>query len=95
MPALEILRIANTPITDAGFREHLMNHPTLKRVDLRGTDVTPETVAEWKAAARGRQAMVGPRQPLEPQAKPDTGADAPGDFSTPPPPIEAPAGAPR
>ena len=51
LPSLETLRLRSTAITDAGFREHLMNADQIRRMDLRQTDVLPDTVEEWKSKA--------------------------------------------
>jgi hypothetical protein len=57
LPALERLRLANTAITDDGFRTALLSHPRLKELDLRGAAVTPETLATWLASSPGRRAL--------------------------------------
>jgi Leucine-rich repeat (LRR) protein len=57
LPALEVLRIANCRITDAGFRDHLLNHPALLRIDVTGTAVSPELIREWRRANPERRAM--------------------------------------
>lgn len=57
LPRLERLRLANTGITDAGFQAHLAGHPTLKELDVRGTQVTKEAIAAWRAAQAGRRAL--------------------------------------
>jgi hypothetical protein len=57
LPALERLRLAHTQISERGFREHLMPHPNLVELDLRGTEVTKDTVSEWRAAKPGRRAL--------------------------------------
>jgi len=57
LPALERLRLANTHITDAGFRQHLAAGTRLVELDLRGTDVTKDTIAAWRSAQRGRRAL--------------------------------------
>ena len=57
LPALERLRLANTRVSDAGFRQHLETHPGLVELDLRGTGVTREAIAAWKSARSGRRAL--------------------------------------
>ncbi|MFV0442255.1 MAG: hypothetical protein ACK5Q5_01645 [Planctomycetaceae bacterium] len=57
LPALEILRLKNCKITDAGFKEHLLLHPKLMRLELTGTQVTPEVIREWRKANPERRAM--------------------------------------
>lgn len=57
LPQLEVLRLKNCRITDAGFREHLLPHPGLLRLELSGTLVTPEAVREWRQANPQRRAM--------------------------------------
>lgn len=54
---LQRLRLAHTAISDAGFRAHLMGHPGLAELDLRGTAVTPQSLSEWRAAGSGRRAL--------------------------------------
>ena len=48
LPALRTLRLRGTRITDQGFRDHLMNLPALKQIDLRKTAVSAESVSEWQ-----------------------------------------------
>jgi hypothetical protein len=57
LPRLERLRLANTGITDLGFQAHLAGHPALRELDLRGTQVTKESIAAWRAAQAGRRAL--------------------------------------
>jgi len=57
LPALQRLRLANTPITDAGFRQHLARSTRLRELDLRGTQVSRETVDAWRHAQPGRRAL--------------------------------------
>ncbi|MGE5153865.1 MAG: hypothetical protein ACM3ST_07605 [Bdellovibrio bacteriovorus] len=57
LPRLERLRLANTGITDAGFQTYLATHPTLKELDLRGTRVSREVIADWRGAQAGRRAL--------------------------------------
>ena len=57
LDSLESLRLRATRVTDRGFRDHLMPLPNLRRLDLRETDVTAETVTEWQTAQEGRRAM--------------------------------------
>lgn len=57
LPSLTSLRLGNTRITDAGFRESLAGKESLTRLDLSGTAVADETVADWRAAKPGRRAM--------------------------------------
>lgn len=57
LPKLEQLRLRGTKITDAGFREFLLPKAGLKMLDVRQTEVTKETVAEWKKAQPGRRSM--------------------------------------
>lgn len=59
LPALTTIRLRNCAITDAGFRTHLLDKPTLKQLDLRGTQVSREALGEWKEKAAGRKAMGG------------------------------------
>lgn len=60
---LAILRLRNTAITDAGFREHLLKHESLMELDLRGTAVAPATFREWRAAKPGRKGLAPTLQP--------------------------------
>jgi hypothetical protein len=55
---LESLRLNNTAITDAGFRDHVAPIATLKNINLIGTSVSPEAVADWKKAKPGRKALT-------------------------------------
>ncbi|MEZ6065281.1 MAG: hypothetical protein R3B90_06145 [Planctomycetaceae bacterium] len=57
LPVLETLRLKNTAITDAGFRTHLLEHPTLLRLDVTGTKVSSELIREWRKANPQRRAM--------------------------------------
>jgi hypothetical protein len=57
LPELAVLRLQNCRVTDAGFREHLAPLPKLLRVDLTGTQVTPEAVREWRKANPERRAL--------------------------------------
>jgi len=57
LPNLQRLRLGNTRITDEGFKEFLANKESLKLLNLRETDVSPETVKEWKRAKEGRRAL--------------------------------------
>ena len=57
LPTLERLRLARTRVTDAGFNQHLMPHPGLVELDLRGTQVTTEAISAWRAAKPGRRAL--------------------------------------
>ncbi|MCS6850935.1 MAG: hypothetical protein NZ700_07165 [Gemmataceae bacterium] len=54
LPRLEELRLARTSITDAGFRRYLARKPTLRCLDLSGTEVKSKTKREWKNAQPGR-----------------------------------------
>jgi hypothetical protein len=56
LPALSALRLARTKITDQGFREMLMAKDSLMMLDLRGTEVSQETVRAWREAKPGRKA---------------------------------------
>ncbi len=57
LPSLETLYLANTAITDQGFREHLFDKESLRRVDLKGTQVTPDTIKAWREADKKRRVM--------------------------------------
>jgi Leucine-rich repeat (LRR) protein len=57
LPRLERLRLADTRITDAGLQAHLAPHPALKKLDLRGTQVSTETITAWRGAKPGRRAL--------------------------------------
>jgi hypothetical protein len=57
LPELTTLRLKNCRISDAGFREHLLPHPKLVRLELTGTQVAPEVVQEWRKANPRRRAM--------------------------------------
>jgi hypothetical protein len=63
---LIILRLRNTTITDAGFREHLLKLESLMELDLRGTRVEPATFREWKKLKSNRRGFA-------PALRPDSG----------------------
>jgi hypothetical protein len=48
IPNLHTLRLRGTKITDAGFREHLLNKESVRSLDLRQTGVASKTAREWK-----------------------------------------------
>lgn len=52
LPKLETIRLRNTKITDAGFREYLADKTSLREIDARGTQVSGQTLREWKTADR-------------------------------------------
>lgn len=58
MPKLEILRLARTKITEAGFKEHVEPIETLMELDLRGTKVPAKLARDWKAAKPGRKLAI-------------------------------------
>jgi len=58
MPKLEILRVARTAITEAGFKEHIEPIETLMELDVRGTKVPAKLAREWKAAKPGRKLLI-------------------------------------
>jgi hypothetical protein len=60
---LVTLRLRNTAITDAGFRDQLMSLESLMELDLRGTGVLPATFREWKAAKPGRKGFAPSPKP--------------------------------
>ena len=66
---LGVLRLRNTGITDAGFREHLSKHELLNELDVRGTAVEPSTFREWRSAKPGRRGF-GPGPPTDSGATP-------------------------
>jgi hypothetical protein len=55
LPVLEVLRLARTRITDAGFQKHLAAKDSLNRLDLTGTGVKGPTKRAWKKAKAGRE----------------------------------------
>jgi len=57
LPALETLRLRGTKITDEGFRTHLMDLAKLRRMDIRATAVTADTIEQWKQLVEGRRAF--------------------------------------
>jgi hypothetical protein len=57
LPALAALRLARTKITDAGFRSALFGKDSLMMLDLRNTQVSNETVQEWRDAKPGRRVL--------------------------------------
>jgi Leucine Rich repeat len=60
---LAVLRLRNTAITDAGFRDQLSSLETLTELDLRGTAVAPATFREWKSAKPGRKGFAPAPRP--------------------------------
>ncbi len=46
LPKLETLRLRGTKITDDGFRDFLAGKPTLREIDLRGTQVSGQTLRD-------------------------------------------------
>ena len=57
LPALKVLRLKNTKISNQGFQDALAGKDTLMQLDLRGTQVSRETVQTWQKAKGGRRAM--------------------------------------
>jgi hypothetical protein len=57
LPSLESLRLRNTKITDQGFQEFLGHKESLQQLDLRGTEVSAETVHHWRSAKSGRRVL--------------------------------------
>lgn len=51
IPNLRTLRLRGAKITDAGFREFLLNKESLQELDLRETEIASKTAREWKKAA--------------------------------------------
>ncbi|MFN6106911.1 MAG: hypothetical protein ACK5EA_20985 [Planctomycetaceae bacterium] len=48
LPALEILRIRATRVSDEGFQRSLFPKSTLHELDARETAISPKTLREWK-----------------------------------------------
>jgi Leucine-rich repeat (LRR) protein len=57
LPALSRLRLARTKITNKGFQDALFAKDSLMSLDLSGTQVSRETVQEWRNIKPGRRAM--------------------------------------
>jgi hypothetical protein len=57
LPSLQSLKLKNTKITDRGFRDNLADKESLQQLDLRGTQVSRESVNAWRDAKSGRRAM--------------------------------------
>lgn len=57
LPALAALRLARTKITDAGFRSALLGKDSLMQLDLRGTQVSNETIKAWREAKPERRVL--------------------------------------
>jgi hypothetical protein len=57
LPALAALRLARTKITDQGFRSALFGKDSLMLLDLRNTQVSDNTVQEWRDAKPGRRVL--------------------------------------
>jgi hypothetical protein len=58
-----ILRLHNTAVTDAGFRQHLMAMESLMNLDFRGTEVTPAAIDEWKKLKPNRRGLTSRPRP--------------------------------
>jgi hypothetical protein len=50
LPALEVVKLARTKATPDGIRKHLLTHPKLKDLDVRGLNVPTGPLREWKNA---------------------------------------------
>lgn len=48
LPALEILRIRATRVSDEGFQRYLFPKATLHELDARETAISPKSLREWK-----------------------------------------------
>jgi hypothetical protein len=48
LPALEILRIRATRVSDEGFQRYLFPKSTLHELDARETAISPKTLREWR-----------------------------------------------
>lgn len=56
LPALEKLSLARVKgITEAGFQDTVLNMPSLKEIDVRGTAIKVETLRAWRAAGTDRK----------------------------------------
>lgn len=56
---LDTLYLNNTKVTAAGVEKYLTEHPTLRIIWLRDTDITKETAEKVKAGKQGRRVHVG------------------------------------
>lgn len=57
LKALESIRLRDTKVTDEGFRRWLAPRESLRRLDLRGTQVSRETGKSWCDARPGRHLL--------------------------------------
>ena len=65
LPALNTLRLKNTQVTDKGFQEALAGKESLLRLELTGTQVSPETAQAWKKGQAGSAGDVVTRPRLD------------------------------
>jgi hypothetical protein len=57
LPALKILRLKGTKISDEGFRKQLAAKESLRQLDVRNTAVTAESARLWREAKKGRRIL--------------------------------------
>jgi hypothetical protein len=50
LSALEVLKVARTKATPEGVQQHLLAHPRLKELDVRGLNVPTKVLREWRNA---------------------------------------------
>ena len=55
LPKLEVLKMRDTKITDQGFKDYIDKVESLRWVDMRGTEVSPQTLSAWRKAVKGRK----------------------------------------
>jgi hypothetical protein len=51
VPTLETIRLRNTRVSDEGFHKHLAALPNLQVVYYRGSKISKQALADWKAEA--------------------------------------------
>jgi hypothetical protein len=57
LPALEILRLKGTKISDQGFRKELSSKESLRQLDVRNTAVSAQSAKLWREAKKGRRIL--------------------------------------
>jgi hypothetical protein len=57
LSGLQSLRLRGTKISGVGLIDQLGSLPELKRVDLRQTMISDDSVQNWKSLQEGRRAL--------------------------------------
>jgi hypothetical protein len=58
LPALEIVRIRGTMVTDKGFGTWLAAKESLIQIDARGTAISSKSLRDWKALDKERRQFL-------------------------------------